>query len=195
MAQSINLIPQVAEAEIQKGVYKKKINLVAIGSLLIVGAVLIGLFSYQLFLSIQSKNLDALSSEKEKEILEKAPVEIKQRTFIDKLEAIKTYWEKNKSTASAFKKIIDLVNNGSVTLTKVDVNSAGEVTLAGNSAGSANLGNLFDSLTNSGAQVSLDKVVATNVALAGPVYQFTIRLNYTKKGILPERPKYEIQKP
>ena len=195
MAQSINLLPQLAEAEIQKGVYKRKINLVAIGSLLLVLAVTLGLYSWQLFLSTQARRAETQASEKEKEISQKAPLEIKQRTLVDKLEAAKAYLDKNKSTAVAFKEIIDLTNAGAVSLTKVDVNSAGEINITGNTSGSTQLGVLFDNLTNEGAQVSLSKVVATSVTLSSGGYQFSIRLNYTKNGILPERLKDESQKP
>src|SRR3989344_5806972 len=154
MAQSINLLPQIAEQEIQRGVYKKKINLVAIASLLFVGVVAVGLFSYQLFLSTQARSIEAKTKEKEAEISKKAETEIQQRALIDKLEAVRSYLEKNKSTAVAFKKIIELANTGSITLNKVEVNSSGTITIAGSSPTSTNLGSLFDRLTDAGAQVS-----------------------------------------
>ncbi|MDP2671392.1 MAG: hypothetical protein Q8P13_02910 [bacterium] len=188
---SINLLPQVAETEIKKDVYKRKISVAAVASLLAVAGIIIALFGYQLFLSARDRTLTAETTEKTAQITspENAALEVKQRALIGKLEAITGYLNSNKSTARAFKQIITLASSGQVSLSRVELSSAGAITVAGFASTSSNLGRFFDNLTDEKATVSLEKVVASSVSLTSNSYQFTVRLNYTKPGLLDREEK------
>ncbi len=201
MAQSINLLPQIAEKEVQQGVYKRKVNVVAIVSLLVVASLTLALFGYQLVLSTQSRSLDSQSKQKEELIRAKFELEVKQRALVDKLDAISAYLDKNKSTAKAFKKIVEIANTGKIKLSKVDVGSGGDIIVSGTTVNSTNLGTFIDNLVaeNPQAQVTLDKQVANSIAINNAVFQFTIRVNYNNAPILDpandEIPTTEVSSP
>jgi len=186
MAQAINLLPQIAEKEVKQGVYKRKINLVAIVSLLATASVALGLFAYQLVLTTQARALENNTKRVEERIKEKFELEVKQRALVDKLDAVAAYLDKNKSTAKAFRRIIDLANSGKVALSKVDFGSGGAIIVTGTAANSTNLGSFFDNLTaeNPEATVTLEKPIANTISVSAAQFQFTIRVNYGNAPIL-----------
>ena len=81
MAQSINLLPRVTEAQARKEVYKKKINVTSIAALLAVALVFLGLFAYQLFLQTSRTRVERQSQIKEEEISSQKEKEISQRAI------------------------------------------------------------------------------------------------------------------
>ncbi|MCH7541978.1 hypothetical protein IH981_04370, partial [Patescibacteria group bacterium] len=88
MAQDINLLPEISEAEVKSGAYRRKINFTAVASLLVVAAILLALFGYWLFLAAQSRRIDSQTKEAESVILSQSRKEITRRSLVEKLDEV-----------------------------------------------------------------------------------------------------------
>ena len=88
MAQGINLIPKVSKGDSRRIVYKKKINVVAIASLLTVAVIFLALFAYQLFLQTSRNRVESRVMAVRDQIKTQQTKEISQRALVDKLNEI-----------------------------------------------------------------------------------------------------------
>lgn len=190
---SINLLPQIAEKEIKTGVYKQKVNIFSIAALLVVFAIVAGLFAYQLFLATRSSALDSNTETQRQIIRDNFETEIKQRALVDKLQAVKDQFDKNKSTSAMTQKVLDLLATGKISLSKVDVDYSGGVSVSGKSNSSAEVAKFIEATTDDLAKDTIEKVVATSIIFKEGNYQFTIRFNYTKAGLLVVEEEEEVQ--
>ena len=187
MAQEINLVPEIAEEEIKKGVYKRKGNLVAIVSLLVVIAITLGFFGVELLLFGWSEKIDSDTKTAKEEILDQKATDITHRSLVDKLQKAADFLSSRVSYTLGFSTLVDILENSDTVLKESDFASNGIVTVTGEAASSTQLGKILEmfstSSTFSAARVS------SLTGGAGKPYTFTVDFRFNKKGLAQEQKK------
>lgn len=186
MAQEINLLPQLTEKEVSREVYKKKVNVSAIAALLGVVVILLGLFSYQLFLQTSRTRVDREAKNIEDQIQQQQTKEISQRALVDKLNQIEKLLNEAPPVSSAVANVLKLSKEGNISLSQVSVKSDGDVQVAGTSTTSTLLGKFFKALADVDEKI-FAKINLSNLSKeAGEPYQFTIDMDFQLKGLIPK---------
>ena len=185
MAQGINLLPEISDKDTRTEVYKKKVNVIAITSLLAIALIFMGLFAYQLFLQTSRSRVEGESKEKQEQILTQQTKEISQRTLVDKVTEIDKLLGEAVPTASAVATISDVAKrSGDVVVVKLSVKSDGDVIFSGSTSSTLSIQKLFRNLIDTSilstfANVSLESLSKEE----DQPYSFTINLDFLPKGL------------
>ena len=190
MAAGIELLPEGTEEEAKKGVYKRSVNVIAIVSLLIVAAVLFGLFGYQLFLSASARSIETRTKDAEQQILSQSGKEATHRLLVDKLETTSNFLSSQLVYSEGFKEILSILNKSGAKLTNSEFGSDGVFRIVGKSKNSKVLGKLIGGLINEARAGTFDQVELVDLSKedseedrAEP-YVFTIDMKFLKKGLM-----------
>ncbi|MEX0616782.1 MAG: hypothetical protein WD231_03175 [Candidatus Woykebacteria bacterium] len=186
MAQGINLLPQIAEDEAKKEVYKRKLNVSSIGALLGVSAILVGIFSYQLFLQTTRSRVEKESQRLEGEIVAQKEKEISQRALVDKLNQIQKTLDEEVPVSSAVANISNLAEeSGAVKIENIDVNSDGDVSIGGVANNSASLSKLIKAIISERYTPKFNKVILSNLSNENKSsYKFVIDMTFIPRGLV-----------
>ncbi|HEX7456530.1 MAG TPA: hypothetical protein VF303_03625 [Candidatus Nanoarchaeia archaeon] len=195
MAQGIELLPEIAVGETEKGVYKRSVNIVAIVALLIAAAILFGLFGYQFFLTSTVKRIETQTRAAEKKILSASRKEITHRLLVDKLDKAEEFLSSQLPHSEGFKELINVLKSSGAILTESKFENNGTLTITGEAVNSKILSKLVAGLTNEDVAdtfgdvklVSLTKEKVSKGCKEKPKealpYIFTIDVKFLKKGI------------
>jgi hypothetical protein len=188
MAEDINLLPQeAAEKETKKGTYNRTVNIAAIVSLLVVAAILLGLFGYQLFLSTTIKRIDSQTKEAEQNILDQSRKEITHRALVEKLEDASKFLSSQLRYSSDYKIIINVLKKSKATLTEGKLDNDGSFSVTGEAKSSRNLQKFINGLTSTGVNDDLNEVRLVSLTkIPKEPYKFVIDYKVLKKGLLEE---------
>ena len=187
MAQSINLLPKVTEAQARKEVYKKKINVTSISALLAVGLIFLGLFAYQLFLQTSRSRVDRQSQNIEGEISNQREKEISQRALVDKLDQIDSLLSAAIPNASAVANISAIAKkSGDISVDQVSIQADGDITFGGVATNSKKIQKLINELISSEEKGIFGVISLQNLSKEeGEPYKFTIDMDFLLKGLKP----------
>lgn len=190
MAAGIELLPEGTEEEAKKGVYKRSVNVIAIVSLLIVAAVLFGLFGYQMFLSASARSINTKTKDAEQQILSQSGKEATHRLLVDKLETTSNFLSSQLVYSEGFKEILSILNKSGAKLTSSEFGSDGVFRIIGKSKNSKVLGKLIGGLINEARVATFGQVELVDLSKedneedkAEP-YVFTIDMKFLKKGLM-----------
>ncbi len=192
MAAGIELLPETTEEEAKQGVYKRSVNVIAIVSLLIVAAILFGLFGYQMFLSTSAKSIETKTKEAESIILseEQSRKEVTHRLLVDKLDATSNFLSSQLVYSEGFEEILSILHKSGANLISSEFSSSGVFRIIGKSKNSKILGKLISGLINEARADTFDKVELIDLSKEdkGEPYVFTIDMKFLKKGLMPATP-------
>lgn len=190
MAAGIELLPEGTEEEAKKGVYKRSVNVIAIVALLIVAAVLFGLFGYQMFLSASARSIETKTKDAEQQILSQSGKEATRRLLVDKLETTSNFLSSQLVYSEGFKEILSILNKSGAKLTNSEFGSDGVFRIIGKSKNSKVLGKLIGGLIDEARVGTFDQVELVDLSKeaseedkAEP-YVFTIDMKFLKKGLM-----------
>lgn len=184
MAEGIELLPDEKERKPKIRDYKRFVNIGAILSLLIIAAVLFGLFGYQLFIESSAKRIETQTAAAEQEIIAQSRKEITHRLLVDKLEEASKFFAVQLPYSEGYKKIIDIIKKSGAVLVSSQLISSGTFTLVGNAKNSTVLDKLVNKLTGEEASDTFDQVKLINLTKEkGEPYVFTIDVRFLKRGL------------
>lgn len=197
MAEDINLLPQEAvEKEVKKGSYNRTINIAAIVSLLVVAALLIGLFGYQLLLASFSKRIDSQTQDAEQSILDQSSKEITHRALVEKLDDASKFLASRLPFSDSYTIILDVLKKSGAVLTDGKLNNDGTFTISGDAKSSENLEKLINSLTDSSVRSAIDDIKLVSLTkIPTEPYKFTIDYKFLKKGLFEASSSAEVTQP
>ncbi len=190
MAAGIELLPEVTEEESKKSTYNRSVNVIAIVALLIVAAVLFGLFGYQMFLSTSVRSIETKTKEAEQEILSQSRKEATHRLLVDKLEATSNFLSSQLIYSEGWKEMLKIFRGSGAQLTDSEFGSDGIFRIIGKSKNSKVLGKLIGGLINEARADTFDQVELVDLSKedTGEPYVFTIDMKFLKKGLMPATP-------
>lgn len=183
MAQDINLLPEISEAEVKSGAYRRKINFTAVASLLVVAAILLALFGYWLFLAAQSRRIDSQTKEAESVILSQSRKEITRRSLVEKLDEVDKFISGVIPYSEAVEGLIDMLKKSSTKLQK-GVFLGANISVTGEVAASKNFKTFVDQLISEASKEAFGNVLLTSFRKEeDEPYVFTIEMDYLKQGV------------
>lgn len=184
MESGINLLPEITEKEINSGVYRRKANIVAIGFLVIIGAIVLILISYQVYLRVNASSIEAKSKEAEQRVIENREIEVTNAALKEKLDKIEKFLVSEIPTST----LIDEVSRASRTSSPVsvdglDADSDGSVIVDGTVISSDVFREWIENLTNTNGQDFFARINLINLTGSPGSYKFSFRMNFLKKGV------------
>jgi hypothetical protein len=191
MAQDINFLPELTEAERKKGAYQRRINFVAITSLLIIGAILIGMFGYLAFLANTSQRLKDQTAQAENTIVSQSRKEATRRALVEKLETAKQLVTTTAAYSTGFQKLVGFFRSSKSSLKEAEFKNKGLMTITVEFKKSSSLDKLATNLISSGVSdmfgnvllISLTREEPEPDAKGAPNFVFQFGVNYLKKGL------------
>jgi Tfp pilus assembly protein PilN len=189
MEGGINLLPQLTEKEIKAGVYRRKINLVALGSVGFIGLVIVALFSYQLFLTVRAGDIENRTQKASEQIRENRETEVLNRSLKQKVEQLQTILTTTIPTSILIKQITEAAAAvpEPLRLTGISMSGKNVVTVEGLAIGSQPSENLkawVNNLTSANGKdyfANVELVSLTGNRIEG--YKFNYKMSFLKKGI------------
>lgn len=185
VAGGINLLPEVAEKEIKSGVYKRKVNLVALGILVLVGVAIVGILVFQGILALQANSIKNQTAEAEDRILENQEVEIKARATKEKLDKAEELLKKAIPSSDFVAQISkSAATTEPIKVTSLDIAESGEALVGGTAVNSEVFKQWVANLTSSDSKKYFDKI--NTVSLTGnPTegYLFSFKMSFLEKGV------------
>lgn len=189
MESGINLLPQLTEAELKKGVYRRKINMAAFVTLAIVGVIIILLFAYQIFLKLRADSIESQTQAATAKIHEFKDVEIVNLALKQKLDKITDYLTKEIPKSS----LVEQVGNASVTnpaikITNIQTDEKGKIIVEGTAVNSASFHDWIVNLTNDTGKdyfANIDMTSLSGDRANG--YKFVFSMDFLKKGVYKTR--------
>lgn len=179
----INLVPEIAEEEIKKGGYKRKSNIVAILSLLFIGAVIGGLFAVQLALYGWRVKVDSDTKNAESYILSEKEKDINRRSLVEKLKRAESFLNTRIPYSAGVEELINVFKETSVVLKNVNFEKDDIVSISGEAANSADLDKLITSLiSNKTAKTFSTVELVSLVGTKDKPYTFTIDFRFPPKA-------------
>ena len=163
MASEINLLPELVAEEKRKGVYKQKINVIALISLLVVGVIIVGFFAYQFGLSLFLKNINARIENAQSEILDSAGKEITHRALVEKLNIADSFISGRTSFSAGFEKLLGVLNDSGIILKNSEFKKDGGVTITVNAATSDNIGKFVNAITASSLAKTFSEIMIVDL--------------------------------
>src|SRR3990167_5526630 len=190
MAEDINLLPEITKEQAKKGGGRRNANVAAISSLLIVAAVLLGLFGYELFLSASAKRIESQTKTEEENIVSQSRKEITHRLLVGKIEAASQFLASELPYSEGYVQMLDIFNKSGCVLTESTFKSDGALTIIGEAKTSNNLETLINQLTSKEATKIFDNARLIDLVWdkKNNFYKFTIDVKFSKKGIKRETP-------
>ena len=193
MAQDINLLPEITEEEVRKSAYTRRVNFVAIASLLVVGTILLAVFGYWLFLAANSERLKVQTKNAEEQILSPSLTrkEITRRSLIERLNEAGQFIASVVPYSESIDKIIKFFSVSKVSLTENEFKDSGDLTLIGEFDSPSHFKTLTDKFTSEGETVNFGSVTLVSLTKeeldekTGKEgnYIFNLGMKYLKKGI------------
>lgn len=186
MESGINLLPEITEKEIKAGVYRRKTTLVAIGSLVVIGVVILALISYQVYLSVSANSIEASSKKAEAIITSHQSLEIRNLALKEKIDKIQQTLESEIPTST----LIDQVGIASstnisppITISGISTQPDGTLTVDGTAAGSQIFAQWIDNVTSNTGQDYFSKVKLITLTGSPGNYKFVFQMNFIKRGV------------
>ena len=193
MAQDINLLPEITEEEVRKSAYTRRVNFVAIASLLVVGTILLAVFGYWLFLAANSERLKVQTKNAEEQILSPSLTrkEITRRSLIERLNEAGQFIASVVPYSESIDKIIKFFSVSKVSLTENEFKDSGDLTLIGEFDSPSHFKTLTDKFTSEGETVNFGSVTLVSLTKeeldekTGKEgnYIFNLGMKYLKKGV------------
>lgn len=185
MAQGINLIPEVSKGESRRIFYKKKINVVAIASLLTLAVVFLTLFSYQLFLQTSRSRVESRVKTVQDQIQTQQIKEISQRALVDKLNEIDrllTQAVPSSKAVSEMRKIAK--SSGNISIKRLSIKSDGDLVFGGSTNSTLSIQKLFKGLISSDALENFGDVSIESLSKEeGEPFIFTLNMDFKPRGV------------
>lgn len=189
MEGGINLLPQLTENEIKAGVYRRKINIAALGFIGAVGLIVVSLFLYQLFLTFRAGVIEKRTNSATSKIVENRETEVLNRSLKEKVDQLQNIL----TTAVPTSTMIEQLDNAAlnipepIRLTAISVASQNQITVEGRASGSnpsESLKGWIDNLTSSNGKDYFAKInMATLTGNNSEGYNFSFTMEFLKKGI------------
>ncbi|MDP2720380.1 MAG: hypothetical protein Q8O75_00255 [bacterium] len=188
MAEDINLLPEVTEEQVKKAGGRRNVNVAAISSLLIVAAILLSLFGYELFLSSSAKRIESQTKAAEENIVSQSRKEITHRLLVGKIEAASQFLASELPYSEGYSQLIEIIKKSGCVLTESTFKSDGALTIIGEAKTSSNLETLINQLTGKEAAKIFDNARLVDLVWDNKnnFYKFTIDVKFLKKGIKPQ---------
>jgi len=193
MAQDINLLPEITEEEVRKSTYTRRVNFVAIASLLVVGTILLAVFGYWLFLAANSERLKVQTKNAEEQILSPSLTrkEITRRSLVERLNEAGQFVSSVIPYSESIDKIIKFFSASKVSLTENEFKDSGDQTLIGEFVSPSHFKTLTDKFISEGETENFDNVTLVSLTKeeldekTGKEgnYIFNLGMKYLKKGI------------
>jgi len=182
MAQEINLVPEIAEEEIKKGVYRRKTNVAALVSLFIVVAIILGLFGAQLLLLLLEKKAASDIEQAKNEIKAQLNKDITHRALVEKLTRAQDFLALRNPYSVGFDRLVKLVTDSGVVLKEVKFGENGIVALTADAATSTELSKLISGLEDAGFSKSFAGAQLTSLTgSVGKPYIMTLDFRFVKQ--------------
>ncbi|OGY31579.1 MAG: hypothetical protein A3A57_01750 [Candidatus Woykebacteria bacterium RIFCSPLOWO2_01_FULL_41_12] len=193
MAQDINLLPEITEEEVRKSTYTRRVNFVAIASLLVIGTILLAVFGYWLFLAANSERLKVQTKNAEEQILSPSLTrkEITRRSLVERLNEAGQFVSSVIPYSESIDKIIKFFSASKVSLTENEFKDSGDQTLIGEFVSPSHFKTLTDKFISEGETENFDNVTLVSLTKeeldekTGKEgnYIFNLGMKYLKKGI------------
>ena len=193
MAQDINLLPEITEEEVRKSTYTRRVNFVAIASLLVIGTILLAVFGYWLFLAANSERLKVQTKNAEEQILSPSLTrkEITRRSLVERLNKAGQFIASVVPYSESIDKIIKFFSASKVSLTENEFKDSGDQTLIGEFVSPSHFKTLTDKFISEGETENFDNVTLVSLTKeeldekTGKEgnYIFNLGMKYLKKGI------------
>jgi len=182
MAEGINLLPEIAEVEVKKGVYRRKINIFALLVLAVLVTILLGFIFYWGYLGVRAKLLSDQTATAEKKILDQRAKEINQRALVDKLDMSKNFLTTALPYSVSIDKIIGILE-GAATLTDNKFDSK-NLDITGEVSDSGKFSTLVDRLNDPALSGTFGTLVLNSLTkdVADKPYKFDISFKFLKEG-------------
>ena len=186
MVKEINLVPEIAEAEIKKGVYKKKSNLAAVISLLFFGGLIALVFALQALLFIWGEKIERDTKGAEELILSQKEKDITRRALVDKLKKAESFLSTRIPYSAGLGELMAVFKDTNVILKDASFEEDNVVNISGQAANSADLDKLLNALVGGSAANAFGGLQL--VTLSGnkdKPYTFTVDFRFPKPGWKP----------
>jgi hypothetical protein len=188
MESGINLLPEVTEKEIKAGVYRRKTVVVAIGSLVLIGVVIIALLSYQVYLSISANDIQARADKAITTINEPlhSTLEISSLALKEKINKIQQTLESEIPTSTLIEQVQTAATKAispAIQISGISSSSDGTLTVDGAAAGSQVFSKWIDNLTDSAGVDYFAKINLVSLTGTPGNYKFSFQMNFLKKGV------------
>jgi hypothetical protein len=182
MAEGINLLPEIAEVEVKRGVYRRKINIFALLVLAVLVAILLGFILYWGYLGVRAKTLSDQTTAAEKKISEQTAKEINQRALVGKLDMGKNFLTTALPYSVSMDKIIGIVE-GIANLTSNTFDSK-NLEIAGEVSDTTKFSTLVDRLNDPALSGTFGTLVLNSLTkgAADNPYKFDINFKFLKEG-------------
>jgi len=190
MAPEINLLPELPEEEIKRSAYTRRVNFAAITALLVVGALLLGVFGYWLFLAANVERLQNQTENAEQEIIEQNRKEITRRSLVGRLEGAKDFVSSVIPYSGAVDKVLQFFKGSEVGIRGTDFKEDGDISIQGDFRDTGRFNSLASKFISekeadtfaSVTLVSLTREEDEETGEPGD-YVFTLGVNFLKKGL------------
>lgn len=185
MAQGINLLPDKTERESFVVGYKKKVNVVAIASLLFVAVIFLTLFAYQLFLQTSRSRVENQAVNAQDQIQTQQTKEISQRALVDKLTEIDRLLNQAVPSAEAVSEIRKVAkSSGNISIERLSIKSDGDLIFGGSTRSTLNIQKLFKDLIASEALENFADVSLESLSKEeGEPFVFTLNMDFKPRGL------------
>lgn len=184
--EGINLLPEVTEKEIKAGIYRRKTVVVAIGSLVVVGVIILALLSFQVYLSVNANAIEERSKKAEETIGKHQTLEIENLALKEKIDKIEQTLESEIPTSTLLDQVgIAATSNVSpaITITGITTQPDGIFSVEGAAAGSGVFNQWINNLTSQTGQDYFGKINLVTLTGSPGSYKFTFQMNFLKKGV------------
>jgi len=185
MAQEINLVQEIAEEEIKKGVYKKKLNLATLVFVGTVLAIMLLFFVYWLVLAGSASLINSRTRDAESRILQENRKEITRRALVTKLDEANKLLKTSSPYSLSITKLLTLLNNSKATLSESGITGS-EFRLVGSVRNSSGFKRLADDLNSPEMTEVFADVALTSLSSSGASYDFVIEARFLPTGLLTE---------
>jgi hypothetical protein len=166
-------------------------------SLLLVAAVLVALFGWQMFLSNRATSIQTKTQEAEKEILsdELSRKEITRRLLVDKLDAAAVFLTTQPVYSEGVEEILNVIKKAGATLTNSEFGNDGVFSITGKAKTSKVLGKVIEGLVKKKMNDTFGQVELSKLALEekDEPYVFTIDMKFLKKGLMSATPSAQTK--
>lgn len=186
MAQDIDLMPpEASKKEKTTTSINRTVNITAIVSLLIVAAVLMALFGYQLFLASSAQRIDSQTKDAQDQVIAQSSKEITHRALVEKLDDTEKFLNSRLLFASSYKIVLDVLNKSGAVLTESTLKNDGTFTISGDAKTTKIFNKVVDTLNDEKLNEDLENMkLVTLTKIPKEPYKFTIEYKTLKKGLL-----------
>lgn len=187
--EGINLLPQLTEAEINKGVYRRKTIITSIASLGIIGAIIIALIAYQIFLKLSADDIKTRSKKAENQVSQYQEVEIANLALKEKLDKIEQILTSEIPVSTLVNQIgVAALTGTTIKISNISASANGETFVDGTAADSNVFSQWVDNLTSDSSQEFFAKInlISLNRTTEGN-YKFSFKMTFLKRGVYPPK--------